>query len=133
VRPLRYFTLWRLLGWLAVTVVIALSLVSQPPVEVPLRYGDKWGHLLAYGVLMGWFVQLYQRRGTLLWHALFLIALGVALEFLQGYTGRYFEYADMAANTTGVVLGLSLALTRWQSLLLRWEQRLPRRDGAGQE
>ncbi|MCW8918813.1 MAG: VanZ family protein [Gammaproteobacteria bacterium] len=122
-RPLRYFHLWLVLGWLAVATVVLLSLISQPP-EVPLRYGDKWGHLLAYGVLMGWFVQLYQRRGMLLLHALFFVVLGVALEFLQGYTGRYFEYADMAANTGGVALGLALAFTPWQSLLLRWESRL---------
>jgi VanZ family protein len=55
----------------------------------------------------------------------------VALEFLQGYTGRYFEYADMVANTTGVVLGLSLSYTRGQSLLLRGEQRLAGRVTTG--
>lgn len=129
-RPLRYFRLWLALGWLAVAVVVALSLTSHP-INVPSRYGDKWGHLLAYGVLMGWFVQLYQRRGVLLLHALFFVVLGVALEFLQGYTGRYFEYADMVANTTGVVLGLSLSYTRGQSLLLRGESRLAGRVNTG--
>jgi VanZ family protein len=122
VRPLRYFILWRALGWLAVVVVIYLSLTSHP-ITVPLRYGDKFGHLLAYGVLMSWFVQLYQRRGMLLLHALLFIVTGVVMEFLQGYTGRYFEYADMVANTAGVVLGLSLSLTPWQSLLLQGERR----------
>jgi VanZ family protein len=122
VRSLRYPALWLALGWLVVAAVIYLSLTSHP-ITVPLRYGDKWGHLLAYGVLMGWFVQLYQRRGVLLLHALLFIAMGVALEFLQGYTGRYFEYADMAANTTGVLLGLSLSRTRWQSLLWSGERR----------
>lgn len=127
-RPLRYFRLWLVLGWLAVAAVVVLSLISQPP-EVPLRNGDKWGHLLAYGVLMGWFVQLYQRRATQLWHALFLVVLGVTLEFLQGYTGRFFEYADMVANTSGVALGLALAFTPWQALLLRWESRHDRAFG----
>jgi VanZ family protein len=121
VRSLRYFTLWLALGWLAVVVVVYLSLTSHP-VTVPLRYGDKLGHLLAYGVLMAWFVQLYQRRGVLLLHALLFIVTGVVLEFLQGYTGRYFEYADMAANTAGVVLGLIVSFTPWQSLLLRGER-----------
>ena len=129
-RPLRYFPLWLALGWLTVAAVIYLSLTSHP-ITVPLRYGDKWGHLLAYGVLMGWFVQLYQRWGVLLLHALLFMAMGVGLEFLQGYTGRYFEYADMAANTTGVVLGLSLSRTRWQSLLLRAESRLVGRATTG--
>ena len=41
-----------------------------------------------------------------------LIAMGVVIEFLQGWSGyRYFEYADMLANSTGVVLGYLLART----------------------
>ncbi len=122
-RPLRYYKLWLLVGWLAVLAVVYLSLTSQPLVEIPVRFGDKWGHLLAYGILMGWFVQLYQSRGMLVLHALLLILLGVALEFLQGYSGRYFEYADMVANSCGVMAGLLLLLTPWHSLLLRWERR----------
>jgi VanZ family protein len=123
VRPLRYFWLWLAFGWLTVAAVIALSLTAHP-VEVPLRYGDKFGHLLAYGALMGWFVQLYQSRRMLLLHALSFVAMGVALEYLQRYSGRYFEYADMVANASGVLLGLLLLGTPWQSLLLRWERKL---------
>ena len=33
-----------------------------------------------------------------------LIAMGVAVEILQGWSGyRYFEYADMLANSSGVL------------------------------
>ena len=122
-RPLRYFKLWLLLGWLIVGVVIALSLISKPPVDIPVRFGDKIGHVMAYSVLMGWFVQIYQSHKVLFIHALLFIATGVVLEFLQGYTGRYFEYADMAANTSGVLLGMLLLLTPMRTLLLRFEGR----------
>ncbi len=123
-RPLRYFRLWQAMGWLAVVATIYLSLTSEPVVELSFDYGDKLGHFLAYGVLMGWFVQLYQSRARLIAHALFLISLGVGLEFLQQYSGRYFEVADMVANASGVVLALLLLFTPGQALLLRLERRL---------
>ena len=122
-RPLRYYRFWLALGWLAVGVVVYLSLTPHP-IDISISSGDKMGHFLAYSLLMGWFVQLYQSRSLLIVHAILLIATGVVLEFLQSYTGRYFEYADMMANTSGVVLGLLLLLTPWHSLLLRWERKL---------
>jgi ABC-type Mn2+/Zn2+ transport system permease subunit len=123
-RPLRYFWLWLAGGWLAVLLTIYLSLISKPLVELTFDYGDKLGHFLVYGVLMGWFVQLYQSRPLLIAHALFLIALGVGLEFLQQYSGRYFDIADMVANSGGVGLALLLLFTPGQALLLRLERRL---------
>jgi len=120
-RPLRYFRWWLLLGWLIVLAVVYLSLSTRPAIDIPVRFGDKVGHFLAYGVLMGWFVQLYQSRILLLLHAALLVLLGVGLEFLQGYSGRYFEYADMAANSAGVLVGFSLCFTPLQVLLQRFE------------
>ncbi|MFZ0788942.1 MAG: hypothetical protein WAM94_04890 [Chromatiaceae bacterium] len=39
-------------------------------------------------------------------HSALLVAMGSALEFAQGLTGyRFLSFADMAANTVGVVLG----------------------------
>ncbi|HEX9803832.1 MAG TPA: VanZ family protein [Gammaproteobacteria bacterium] len=122
-RPFRFSRFWLLLGWAGVGAVIYLSLTSTP-IRTTLLYGDKLGHLLAYGVLMGWFVQLYQRRAWLVLHAIFLLLLGVSLEFLQGMTGRWFEYADMGANGLGVLLGAATAMTPWRDLLLRLERAL---------
>lgn len=120
-RPFRYSLFWFLLGWMGVGIVVYLSLTSTP-VRTTLVYGDKLGHLLAYALLMGWFVQIYQRRGWLVAHALFLLVMGVSIEFLQELNGRYFEYADMAANGIGVLLGAMMALTPWRDLLLRLER-----------
>ena len=122
-RPLRYFRWWLALGWIIVIAVIVLSLLSNPPIDVSIRFGDKVGHVMAYAVLMGWFVQLFHSRGLLIIHALLLIGMGIGLEFLQGYSGRHFEYADMAANTIGVLFGTLLFFTPLQTLLLRFEGR----------
>ena len=124
-RPLRYHRWWLAVGWLLIAATIYLSLTAKPPVELAFDYGDKWGHFLVYGVLMGWFVQLYQSRTMLTSYALFLVLLGVVLEFLQGYSGRYFEVADMVANTLGVLFGLLLLFTPLRTLLQRLEERLP--------
>jgi glycopeptide antibiotics resistance protein len=60
-------------------------------------------------MLMYWFAQLYAKR---LFYALGFIAMGVALEFIQGMTPyRTFEYFDMVANAAGVLLGWALANT----------------------
>lgn len=96
---------WLAIGWLGVAVVAFMSLVPHPP-ELEVEQGDKIQHFLAYGSLMLWFAQvrvaLTDRRIT----AAALVAMGIALEVAQGLTGyRTFSYADMAANTTGVVLG----------------------------
>jgi VanZ family protein len=121
-RPFHHPLFWLILGWFGVGGMIYLSLTSTP-IKVTLLYGDKLGHMLAYTLLMGWFVQLYQRRGWLFAHALFLMLLGGSLEFLQDLNGRYFEYADMAANGVGVLLGMATALMPWRDVLLRLERR----------
>lgn len=90
-----------------VAAVVWLSLAPSPP-QVDIEGGDKLGHLAAYGVLMFWFAQLYARRMP--WAAAF-VAMGVVLEFLQGWLGyRSFEVPDMLANSGGVLLGWGGAL-----------------------
>ena len=122
-RELRYFRWWLALGWLIVLAVIFLSLISSVPVNIPVQFSDKLGHFIAYAVLMGWFVQLFQSRGILIIHAVLLIGMGVGLEFAQEYHSRHLEYADMVANTIGVLFGLLLFFTPLRTLLLRFEGR----------
>lgn len=121
-RPaLRYRAWWQGLGWLLVAAVAVLSLLPQPP-QPPVLTWDKSHHLLAYGLLMYWFRQSFAPRWG--WVA-FLVGLGVALEILQGLSGyRYFEWADMLANTLGVGCGLVLAATPAGRLLARLDRRL---------
>jgi len=108
---------WVGVGWCGVVGVIVLSLIPNPPDLVPVEQGDKVEHIVAYGMLMFWFAQAYAAGGTRTLIAGLLVALGVALEYIQGWTGwREFSYADMAADATGVALGWLIA-TRTPNLL----------------
>ncbi|HEX6268109.1 MAG TPA: hypothetical protein VFZ81_14590 [Burkholderiales bacterium] len=110
---MRLRALWLAVGWSLVAAVVWLSLTPAPP-ELG-KGGDKLGHLLGYGLLMFWFAQLYLRR---VFYAAGFIAMGVALELLQGWLGyRSLEGYDMLANSAGVLLGWSAALALRRRLL----------------
>ena len=104
---LHYYRAWLSLGCILVGVIIYLSLIPKPPKLSSIPDIDKIEHLLAYGVLMGWFSQIYLSRvSRIIWAVIFCL-MGISLEIIQGLMGhRYFEYADMLANTAGVFLGL---------------------------
>lgn len=105
--------LWQAVGWLLVAAVTILSLIPAPP--EPLLLWDKASHLLAYATLMLWFRQAFSPRVRWI---LFLVALGVVLELIQGWLGyRDLEFTDMLANTLGVAGGLGLAKTSLGSLV----------------
>jgi hypothetical protein len=112
--------LWLAIGWAGVAGVIVLSLIPSPPEVLGVEHEDKLGHLAAYALLMWWFAQdVIAARGRAR-AAAALIALGAALEFLQGWEGsRAFSTADMAANAAGVALGWLLAPPRLPNLLRR--------------
>ena len=101
---------WLAVGWAMVAAIVWLSLTPSPP-KVDFEQSDKVGHFLAYGGVMFWFAQLYVERKARLGYAAGFVALGVALEFVQGWTGyRDFELYDMAADGIGVALGWAAAL-----------------------
>jgi VanZ family protein len=111
-RGTRIRQLWQLTGWGLVLLVIYLS-VTPAPITAATALGDKLGHMLAYAVLMYWFASLYEAPGRRAALAVGLITMGIALEFVQHWTGyRLFEVADMAAGAAGVVAGWIVAPPR---------------------
>lgn len=103
---------WLGLGWLWVAGVCFLSLTPHPPEPVAFHGVDKLWHTLAYALLMLWFCQVKVVRQARIRLFLGLSAMGVGIELLQGLSGyRHFEYADMLANTSGVLVGWGLART----------------------
>lgn len=115
--------LWIAAGCAMLAGIVWLSVMPTPP-EIEMTQGDKIGHLLAYAVLMFWFSQLHGARGVRLAFAVAFVALGIALEFVQGALGyRSFEAWDMVADTAGVGLGWLVATVVKPGIL----ERLPRR------
>ncbi len=121
--PLRYSTVWSLLGWMLVFIVIAVSLLPGPAV-VYYSLIDKIGHAFSYCLLMVWFAGLYTRR----WHvviAFALVAQSAVLELIQARLPyRSFDTMDLLANTGGIAVGLTLSLLLLAGWCLRVEQRL---------
>jgi glycopeptide antibiotics resistance protein len=123
----RYLLLWVAFGCSIIALVLYASLMSNPPGAVDFPHADKIEHLLAYGVLMGWFCQILGSKKHQLTLGITFCLMGVTLEFFQGWGGqRYFEYADMVANTAGVFLGWWLSRTWCAGLLYRVDQALSR-------
>ena len=93
------------MGWGWAAAIVWLSLTPSPP-RVDFTASDKLGHLLAYGLLMFWFAQIYASRTARIFHAIVFLAMGLGLEFLQGMSGlREHDVIDMLANAAGVAAG----------------------------
>ena len=115
---LRARRLWLSLGWMLILLVVFLSLASNPIEVLPVAAGDKLGHVLAYGVLMVWFANLYETSAKRRMFAIGFVAMGIALEFVQGWSGyRAFELADMVADAIGVAAGWVFAPPRIPNVL----------------
>jgi VanZ family protein len=100
---------WRIVGWFGLVLLLYLSLTPYPP-QIPIEQGDKYGHALAYSVLMYWWAQLLTSPGRRLGLGVALVALGIAIEYLQRWSGwRTFEYFDMLADAAGVAIGWAIA------------------------
>lgn len=128
-KPLQRPWLWLGLWWMAVALVVVLSLVP-PPMSMPVPpHGDKIEHLLAYAALSASLVQLVRQGPALVLGGAGLVLLGLALEWAQASltTTRQAEAADALANTLGVGLGLLSVWSPWRDALLRLDRRLARR------
>jgi VanZ family protein len=110
---LKYRSAWLVGGGLLVALVVYLSLTPHPPVVMTFNESDKLEHCMAYAALSLWFCQIYVQTRQRVKVAVALIAMGITIEILQGLSGyRFFEYADMLANSVGVLAGFLLARTR---------------------
>ncbi len=115
--PSRYRFLWHAIGYALIMFVICQSL-TPAPMEIPGDEGGRLGHLAAYGTLMGWFSHLHEGHRTRITFALGFVAMGIALEVIQGATGyRTADAADAVANSVGMCLGWLLAPPRLPNFL----------------
>ena len=108
---------WLVIGWVLVGLIVGGSLMPGLP-SSDVQHVDKIQHVCAYFLLMNWFAQAMRLRRASIAVAVF--AMGVAVELLQGMTGwRTYDMYDMAANTTGVLLGWLAAPPRGPDLYAR--------------
>jgi VanZ family protein len=100
--------LWRIAGIVLIAAIWLLSLAPSLP-HTGIEHGDKFGHALAYTVLMWWWGQLSASLSTRVRFAIAFALMGVAIEYAQGATTwRTFDTLDMIANAAGVLIGLVL-------------------------
>jgi VanZ family protein len=108
---LRYRSLWLVVGYMLVGLVIFLSVTSEPidpGIDIP--FIDKFFHALAYFTLMFWFAQIYHIKKQRLFYAVALVLMGVLMEYIQSFDpARSYEIADMVANTAGVLIAIVLS------------------------
>jgi VanZ family protein len=114
---------WIAVGILWWALIAVFSLISSPHVPMPDNT-DKLYHAFSYGVLMGWWLQLFPQPRTRLLLAAIFILFGAAIEVLQSFNPlRHFDVWDMLANTTGIVLAWLLGKTSLDQILYRFEKR----------
>jgi hypothetical protein len=120
-RPRVWLGIW-IFGWV---LAVVLSLIPPPPLHVDFDNSDKLGHLLAYATLSAWAVMVFATRRAWWLAALALVALGIGMELAQGALTdtRMRDPLDALANSLGVLLGLGVARTRMQGLLLAIDRR----------
>lgn len=122
---MHYRSLWILLGWLYVMLVLYGSLSRMPDIEIPFNHTDKLIHFLMYFILAGWFIQLYNVLSQRIIILTGAIMLGIIIEFLQGMTGyRSFDLLDALANSIGAITAFLLAGTSFAVLLEHLDQRI---------
>lgn len=93
--------------WIACTVALlgVITFLSLWPLpELPeLPGNDKTGHFITYATLM--LPAAIRRPKYWLLYGLLFIAYSGVIELIQPFVNRYGEWLDLAANTTGILLG----------------------------
>ncbi len=100
----------RLLRLAAVAIlVVSLTLMLGPfgGAEASSGISDKVAHFVVFGLILWSFGVLFPRLPRL-WAALAAVALGGAVEVVQGMVGRDADWLDLAADTAGVAVALGL-------------------------
>ena len=123
---LKYLRFWRITGWTVVATAWYVALDPSPVDLSGIEFGDKFVHTAAYLGMMLWLSQCYARRRRFSL-AIFFVAMGIAIEFLQGWSGyRTFEVADMFANTGGILIGWLISYTIAGKLFFNIERLISR-------
>ena len=88
---------------------------------------DKVFHVVTFVVLTVWFSGIYQKSAY--WRIVVgLLAFGLIIEVCQRAVGyRTADWADVAADATGIVIGLIIAMAGFGGWCIRVEEMLSKR------
>jgi VanZ family protein len=115
---LRFFNLWFTLGVGLLAIVAWFSLMTSGPEVEGFDRADLLLHLSAYGLLTGWFQQLFPGQRGLVVTALFMLGYGGLLEIAQHwFPPRETHWSDFLANASGILLASLLNRTALKQLL----------------
>ena len=110
-------TLMRLVAVAILAVLLTLMIGPFGGVEAGTMIWDKAAHFVAFGLFLWSFGVLF-RRLPRTWAAALVIALGAAVEVIQGFVGRDASWGDLLADA----LGVGVALLLW-AIWRRFEPR----------
>jgi len=128
--PLRFARTWFALAWVAIALALVVNLVPLSGAASMLGLiNDKVEHALGYATLTVLLCGIYP-RSRYIWIVAGLFAMGVMVEFLQGWmhVGRQREFFDVVANTFGIAIGLTLALSALGGWAVRVENIFGKRE-----
>lgn len=98
----------RLVGAALMIALVGLMLGPADAIRGSERIWDKAAHFVAFGLIL-WSLGVLFRRLPRTWAALLAVAIGAAVEVIQGFTGRDPSWGDLLAD----VLGVAAALLVW--------------------
>lgn len=116
---LRLRKIWLSIGYALLSMTAVLSLIPGPDIGG----GDKLVHFVTYALLSGWFSLIVKYSRTL-WVVLFgLIAFGLLMEYLQGFTSyRRQDIDDAIANSAGVMVGIAIHFSPLRGMLVKFDK-----------
>lgn len=99
--------LLRLTALVLLVVIIGSMVGPFQNVEAASNIWDKAAHFVAFGLVL-WSLGVLFRRLPRTFAAVLALALGGAVELIQGTVGRDASWGDLAADGLGILLALLL-------------------------
>ncbi len=116
---LRLRKIWLSIGYALLSMTAVLSLIPGPDIGG----GDKLVHFVTYALLSGWFSLIVKYSRTLWAVLLGLIAFGLLMEYLQGFTSyRRQDIDDAIANSAGVMVGIAIHFSPLRGMLVKFDK-----------
>ncbi|HST92322.1 MAG TPA: VanZ family protein [Brevundimonas sp.] len=109
----------RVAGLVVMAVLLALMIGPYQNIEQASRVWDKAAHFVSFGTIL-WSLGVLFRRVPRLVLAAAAVAIGGAVELIQGQVGRDASWGDLLADTLGVAVAL-LVWAVWRGFRTREE------------